>query len=181
MASSGISQLRQELGKIFAREARSHLEASPARREGSVEPVLAWLPLAKIRPNEDGPEIMVGFSERSTIVVRASDGSVTDVDSNQFFLPLYPLLELPYLSVRQLLADELKRRGIDSKFLDVFPFGGLVTAALRSDSKFWPDLALRCLDELAPDETVKGALEHLLQHGKTQRQRHQAMKVLRRT
>lgn len=65
------------------------------------------------------------------------------------FVPLLPLLELPWETARNLVS-----KGIDGKEnCTNFPFNELIMAAMKSPSDYWPQLAIIWLEDGFPIST----------------------------
>ncbi len=152
--------------------------ARPRRHSDS--DLILWLPVASLQPVPGDPTLTVGLSQNGTWVVASIDGSVLDLEVTGNYLPLFPLLEIPYEAARNALLEELHRNRIDQSWLVVFPFEQTVAAALKSVSKYWPDYALRWIPSLPISDVVREGLTLLEQKGRTQQQRHAARKLLRR-
>ena len=102
------------------------------------------------------------------------------VEETENYLPLFPLLETSFNEAHESLEAELRRCGLNEKWLQFFPFEKLAAAALMTRSPSWAGLALRWVDKLGPSETLFAALDVVRYTGMTQQQRHQAAQVLSR-
>jgi hypothetical protein len=153
---------------------------SPIRDNPTAKP-LRWKPAASLKPlpDEAVPLLAFGISEVGTWVVPSPNGEITDVESSNNFWPLFPLLDMPYERLRCTLKEEFARHGIDRMWNDEFPFSGIAAAALRSDSKFWPNGALEWASHMPISDELQSALAYLVEHGSTQTQRRRAQALLR--
>jgi hypothetical protein len=127
-----------------------------------------WIQVASLKPLTEGPVLELGLTEGGRWVASAADNSVIDMEATGNYLPLFPLLEFSYEKAKEVLLHEFSTRGLDQAWLTVFPFEGLVAAALTSGSKFWPDLALRWIDRMRMSAPLIDALSFLVKEGKTQ-------------
>lgn len=137
-----------------------------------------WLLAASLKPLAVGPALEIGLTEDGRWVVAAADDSVVDVEALENYLPLFPLLEMPFEKARETLEAEFKKRGLNEKWLLFFPFENMVAAALTSRSRSWSNLALQWLDKLGPSQTLCAAVDLVRSTGMTQQQRHRAAHVL---
>jgi hypothetical protein len=126
----------------------------------------------------EGPVLEIGLTEEGRWVVAAADGSVADVKATGNYLPLFPLLEMSFDEARAHLAVEIKKHGLNEKWLRLFPFEELVAAALMSRSKSWASRALQWLDRFGPSQILCAAVDMLRSTGITQQHRHQAARIL---
>jgi hypothetical protein len=120
----------------------------------------------------------IGLTEEGRWVVAAADGSIADVEAAENYLPLFPLLEGSFDEARDSLEAEFRKRGLNEKWLQFFPFEEMVAAALISRSKSWAGLAFEWLDTLGPSDTLCAALDLVRNTGMTQQQRHHAARTL---
>lgn len=141
-------------------------------------PTVRWVLVASLKPLAAGPVLEIGLTQDGRWVVAAADGSVVDVETLENYLPLFPLLEMPFDEARENLEAEFKKRSLNEKWLLFFPFEDMVAAALTSRSKSWSNLALQWLEKLGPSETLCAAVDVVRSTGMTQQQRHQAARIL---
>lgn len=81
----------------------------------------------------------------------------------------------------EMLLAEFAKHNLDQAWLEHFPFARIVAAALKSDSTYWPDLALSWVPALPMSAEIRLALEVLNKEGRTQQQRHRAKRLLGKT
>jgi hypothetical protein len=139
---------------------------------------IRWALVAILRPLAAGPVLEVGLTEEGRWVVAAADGSITDVEATQDYLPLFPLLEMSFEDARKALRAQFLQHGLNANWLAFFPFEQIVVAALVSRSAAWAGRALQWLDTLSPSAALRAAVDTLRSTGITQQQRHHAARLL---
>jgi hypothetical protein len=95
-----------------------------------------------------------------------------------FFLPI---LEVPFARFKRSLEDQLAGMGVDRALIQCFPFEDTVSTAITSHSEKWQALGLRWIEEMPISEKIRDALDKAKHTAVTQRLRHRAESLLRRT
>jgi hypothetical protein len=125
-------------------------------------------------PTRSLPEVVRGLA-------RHREG-FTGLIGRMGYVPLLPLLELPHRDV----ADGLRQAFVDSGLSDAefqrVSLRDLVVFALRSESDYWADLAVRWLADGFPiDETIVRAGDEMVAAKRgTQADRHTLFRLIRR-
>jgi hypothetical protein len=138
---------------------------------------MRWKTVACFKSREDVPTKELGVSENGTWVVPSGDGGVCEVEHRGYW-PFFPLLELSFPDAKSLLESEFERHNIPPDLLDDFPFLQITASALKCESH-WASDALAWVSFLSPAKELEDGLLFLKDHGRTQRQRHTAAKLLR--
>jgi len=137
-----------------------------------------WVHIVSFTPNPHGPVMRLGLTEGGYWGIATGEDEFLEFNDGDNHLPLFPLLELPYAEARGTIAGALRDSGLSELWVQLFPFEQLTAAALRSESRFWPDYALRWVHETQLSPAIADALEYVLKEGKTQKQRHEAKRLL---
>jgi hypothetical protein len=155
---------------------------SSRQRQRSGSPsraILTWTPAATLIVKLGTPALSLGLSSTGRwLLFSRGEGTVFDFDTAQYYLWLFPLLEMSHRDANEAIISELKKHALDEAWIEYFPFQQIVAAALESDSKYWPDLALDWVPSVAPSPLIVAALQVLGQQGRTQQHRHRAKKLL---
>jgi len=172
-----MDPLRRSLCEELAASMNDRFAVASVRGHSDGQ-IVRWVLVASLKPLAAEPPLEIGLTEHGQWVVAAADGSVVDVQAAENYLPLFPLLELPIDEARDQLKTEFTKRGVNEKWLQLFPFHDLVAAGLTIRSKSWASLAFRWVENLGPSETLCAAVDLVRTMGLTQAQRHEAARVL---
>ena len=98
------------------------------------------------------------------------------------YLPLLPLLELPRQDVVRSLSQSFRDFGLSESDFASVSLRDLVVFALRSESSYWPALAVRWLADGFPiDEAIVQAGDAMVETKRgTQADRHTLFRLVRR-
>jgi hypothetical protein len=140
--------------------------------------LIRWAPVATLTTVPETPALQLGVSSKGRWLVVSPDGTVDDFESTQYYWPLFSLMEISHHDASEKLRVELAKHNLDKAWLEHFPFERIVAAALKSDSKYWPDHALSWVPSFRMSAEIRSALELLSKQGRTQQQRHRAKKLL---
>lgn len=98
------------------------------------------------------------------------------------YMPLLPLLELSYMNARELVDVGAKAAHLSQAVADDFPFKELVAYALAWETDYWPDNAIKWLEQGFPmNWEIAEGLKRLSNNPRSgQRLRHSASALARR-
>ena len=170
-----MDPLKQNLRDELNATHQARFVVGPVRSSTGV--TVRWLLAASLEPSAEGPTLRIGLTENARWVLVTADGSVADVEASENYLPFFPLLEMSVDEARGRLELELKKHGLNDKWLDLFPFEEITAAALMGRES-WADLGLKWAETLGPSQLLCATLDMLRSTGHTQGQRHQAARIL---
>lgn len=140
--------------------------------------LLRWTLAATLHPTNECPNLEIAILESGEWAAISIDGAVFDIESRNEYFPFFPLLEMEYETVYNLLLSEFERNLAEPKWINEFPFESIVIAALRGASKFWPDYALSWATRLPLSIELGNTLQEVATNGATRQQRVLARSIL---
>ena len=169
---------RETLTSDLASQAELNWRVSDLRAVQYASHSVSWVPVASLISPPGSLALHLGLSSQGRWLVVSPDGTVDDFEARQSYLHLFPLMEMSRADVTEMLLAEFATHRLNQAWIEYFPFEEILAAALKYDSKFWPDFALQWVPSFSRTAAIMEALEVLNKQGRTQQQRHRAKRLL---